>query len=127
MKKSLILYYKNYIENIDSWSKNHLVGLFVFNILVISLLLLRSGGYFHPYFIISINTVVFMGFLGSIILLGARSKTLFLIALIFWIFTAIMRIIGIEVWAERTSIYTFQAMLLGVILVFIEALRKSAN
>lgn len=127
MKLKFKSYYKRDLENIENWSKNHLAGLFIFNILIISLLLLKSGGYFYPYFTITINTVVFIGFVGSIFLLGAKSKTLFLISLFFWAFAAFMRTIGIEVWAERISIYTFQAMLLGVILVFIEVLRKSPD
>ncbi len=124
MKRHLIVYYQQNLEKIENWSKNHLAGLFIFNILIISLLLLKSGGYFYPYYTITINSVVFIGFIGSIILLGVRSKVLFLIAFIFWLFAGYMRVIGIEVWAERTSLYTYQAILLGVILVFIESVRE---
>lgn len=112
--------YRDVLDGMDTWSKDHLMGLFVFNLLIILLLLLRSGGYFSPYFVISINTVVFMALVGSIILIKARSQAILLIALLFWIFALFLRLLGVEVWAERTSIYTYQALFLGVVLIILE-------
>ncbi len=120
MKVRFNSYYGNILNRMDTWSKDHLIGLFVLNLLIILLLLLRSGGYFAPYFVISINTVVFMALVGAIILIEARSRAIFLIALLFWVFALFLRILGIEVWAERTSIYTYQALFLGVVLIILE-------
>lgn len=120
MMKVKLSYYRIILNRMDIWSKDHLIGLFVFNLLIILLLLLRSGGYFLPYFVISINTVVFIALMGSIVLLGAHSGAIFLIGLFFWIFAFLLRILGVEVWAERTSIYTYQTLLLGVLLIILE-------
>lgn len=117
MTVKLTRYYNQFLGKVESWSQSHLPGIFIFNILVILLLLLRSGGYFDPYFTITINVVIFVSLISSVVLLGVRSKTLFLIALIFWFFAGILRFLGIEVWAERTTLYTFQALLIGVVLM----------
>jgi len=102
---------------VKNWAEEHFLGLFVFNIVAIILLLLRSAGYFDPFFPLTINFIIFICFIMAIFLLGAGSRTLFVIALIFWIFAAILRVFQIEVWAERTVIYSFQALILGILIL----------
>lgn len=102
---------------VKNWAKEHFLGLFVFNIVAIILLLLRSAGYFAPFFPLTINFIIFICFLLAIFLLGAKSRTLFAIALIFWLFAAILRVFQIEIWAERSTIYTFQAFILGILIL----------
>lgn len=120
MKVRFNNYYRDILNRMEIWGSEHLIGLFVFNLLLILLLLLRSGGYFSPYFVITINTVVFMALVGSVVLIGARSGAIFLVALFFWIFALFLRLLGVEVWAERTSVYTYQALFLGVVLIILE-------
>lgn len=119
------IHYLKLLKKTESWSRNHLTGLFIFNILIVLLLLLRSGGYFAPYFTITINSVIFISLLAAVLLIGARSSAIFLVAVIFWIVTAILRVLGIEVWAERTAIYVYQSISLGVALLIIQSAKKS--
>lgn len=123
--KEILGYKKQYQKILSKWTQNHLVGLFVFNILVILLLLLRSGGYFSPYYSITINAVVFMSLLATAFLIGARSKTFFIIGLILWLFAAFLRLSGIEVWAERTAVYVYQTLILGTALFLVENINSN--
>lgn len=129
MLKNLRKYYKESLGKLGLWAQNKIFGLFVFNLLVMLLIVLRSAGYFTPYFPLTINLIVFLSLILAIILLNMRSSALFIIALVFWIITAVLRIMGIEVWAERAALYTFQALVVGVVLFVIEIVsskKKSA-
>ena len=42
---------------IDRWAKENLAGLFVFNIIILLLVLLRFAGYFSPFLEININLI----------------------------------------------------------------------
>ncbi len=106
------------------WVSSHYINLAIFNTLLIILVLLHSAKYFDPFWIISINVIVFISLIASVILLGAGSRSLFVVSLLLWIFAGGMRILGINVWAERISIYTFQSFLIGVTLLFGERLRR---
>lgn len=105
------------------WAKSHFLQLIVFNILLVFLFLLRSAGYFHPFFVISVNAIVLIGLIASIFLLGVRSKAMFLVALLFWLFAGFVKLIKIDVWAERTAVYAYQALIIGVILLIIESVK----
>lgn len=120
MVKNLKKYYKESLGKLSLWAQSKVFGLFVFNLLVMLLIVLRSAGYFTPYFPLTINLIVFLSLILAIILLNMRSSALFIIALVFWIITAVLRIQGIEVWAERAALYTFQALVVGVVLLVIE-------
>lgn len=120
MMKNPKKYYKESLGKLSLWAQNKIFGLFVFNLLIMLLIVLRSAGYFTPFFPLTINLIVFLSLILAIILLNMRSSALFIIALVFWIITAVLRIAGIEVWAERAALYTFQALVVGVVLLVIE-------
>lgn len=119
-----MIIYKDLIESkkkiFRKWVKSHYFQLVLFNIFMIFLFLLSSAGYFHPYFVISINFIVTLGLIASIFLLGARSEAIFFVSLIFWIFASFLKLVNISVWAERTGIYAFQSLAIGVLMLFIE-------
>lgn len=116
MKQIISTFRSQNKKNITLWTQDHIVGLFIFNVLVVLLLLLKSGGYFSPYYSITINVVVFVSLVAAAFLIGAKSRTFFIVGLFFWIFAGFLRVLGIEVWAERTTVYVFQSLILGMIL-----------
>src|SRR5581483_7337411 len=97
---------------------NNNYKLILFNIIVVFLFLLRSAGYFQPFFPISVNFIVIVALLLSIFLLGARSRIIFIVVILFWIFAGALRVLKIDVWAERTGIYAYESLVIGC-LVFI--------
>ncbi|MFA5770886.1 MAG: hypothetical protein WC894_05335, partial [Patescibacteria group bacterium] len=101
------------------WSLKNTLGIFLFNIVIIVLVLLHTANYFNPYFFISINVIFFIGFILLPIMLKADYPVLFLFACLFWILSAILKFIKIDVWAERSSIYAFQAFFVGVVVLFL--------
>jgi hypothetical protein len=109
--------YAEVTASFSNWSRMHLVGLFVFNIILMILILLRSGGYFTPFFTISINVIVFISIVLSVFLLNVNSAGIFTLSIIFWLFAGLLKILGIDIWAERVGIYTFQALLVGLTLL----------
>lgn len=118
-------FFLNLLRKIDTWSKKKFLSISIFNFVIIILFLLRSAGYFEPYFLISVNFIVVVGLLLSIILLGAKSREIFIICLLFWLFAGLLRILNIETWAERTAIYTFEALIIGTIFLIKESFKKS--
>lgn len=114
--KTFIDLKKSYVRD---WSNANLINLFLFNIAIAVMLLLHSAGYFAPYFPITINLVVLMSLILSIFLLGATSQAIFAISLLFWVFAGLLKVLGVDVWAERTTVYCFEAFVLGVILMFV--------
>lgn len=116
----ILQYLNQQLFLVEIWSKKHLSGLFIFNLILVVLLLLHSAGYFAPFFPLSINFIFFALFILSIILLGARSKELIIIAVIFWILTCFFKLFQINIWAERTAIYFFQALFLAIMLLILE-------
>ncbi|KKP40647.1 hypothetical protein A2130_03680 [Candidatus Woesebacteria bacterium GWC2_33_12] len=117
------LFNKKY-DNLNQWAIDHLVGLFIFNIIMSLLVLLNTAEYFKPFFFLGINVIFFIGLILSIPLLGARSKSMFFISIIFLVFAIFLKILKIEIWAERTAVYTFQSLLIGVILLTRESINK---
>ncbi len=109
-----------YLESLSSWSNERIFNLFLFNIFIMLMIVLRSAGYFDPFFLITINTIVLLGLIIAVFLLGVGSKLMFSVALVFWIFAALLKMVKIDVWAERTSVYFFQAFIIGVFLLGIE-------
>lgn len=113
-------FYKSKETLIRNWSTYKLINLFLFNIFIAIMLLLHSAGYFAPYFPMTINIIILISVILSVFLLGAKSKAIFTISLTFWLFAMFLKLLGVDVWAERTSVYCFEALLLGVILMFLE-------
>ncbi len=114
------LFLKNIINKANTWTVLHQFQLTIFNIILILLFVLRSAGYFHPFFPITVNFITFFSIVLSVFLLGARSRALFVITLVFWLFTAIMRFFEINVWAERTAVYAFQSFFIGLLILIYE-------
>src|SRR5688500_5427058 len=72
-------------DKFQIWIENKYFKIALVNIILLMLVLLRSAGYFEPFFTISINFIVFCALILSITLLGLGSRFIFLVALIFWI------------------------------------------
>lgn len=117
IKIELVDYIK---EKIANWTKRKYLNLAIFNALLLMLVLLRSAGYFSPYLTISINLIVFLSLVTSVFILGARSSMVFLIAFLFWVFAALLKVLNVDVWAERTVVYVFEAVLVGFVLLLVE-------
>lgn len=114
--------YKQSIEvRFSDWAKSKLVGIFVFNLLMMILLLLKSAGYFDPYLPLTINMVYMAAMILAVCLLGANSRVIFLLAMFFWVMASWFGVWKINIWAERSAIYTYQALVFGVILLIIES------
>lgn len=109
-------------EKLQKWVELHYFQLAIFNVVLVILLLLRSAGYFEPFFGITINSIFLIALVLSIFLLGTRSCGAFTVALIFWLFAAFLKLAKIDVWAERNAIYSFQALVVGVLLLVWESL-----
>ncbi len=122
-----IKYLESLKKSFRDWTKKHYFQLAVFNIFLLSLFLLRSAGYFHPFFVISVNLIVFSALIASIILLNVRNKAMFLLALFFWLFAAFLKVLKIDPWAERTAVYAYQALLIAVLLLFLESINIFRN
>ena len=108
------------LTSFQNWVRTRYFQLSLFNILILILFILRSAGYFEPFIPITINTIVLLGLIIAVFLLGVGSKLMFSVALVFWIFAALLKMVKIDVWAERTSVYFFQAFIIGVFLLGIE-------
>lgn len=106
------------------WVREKYFQLAILNVFLVILVLLRSAGYFEPYFPITINVIVILGILASIILLRVGSYFAFSASLIFWVLTAVFRILYIIPWAERTALYSFEAFGIGVFHLILEAVLK---
>lgn len=117
--------YDSFKKSAFSWAKDHFLQIFIFNIILMLLFLLRSVGYFYPYIPLSVNFIVVFALILSIFLLNANSSALFIVALLFWILASFLRIVAVEVWAERTALYCFQSLVIGLVLMIKETLVKS--
>lgn len=125
MNQSLRRLFNLQLANFQNWVRTRYFQLSLFNILILILVLLRSAGYFEPFFPITINTIVLLGLIISVFLLGVRSKLMFSVALTFWVFASLLKTVKIDVWAERTSVYFFQAFIIGVVLLIIGSIKLS--
>lgn len=117
--RKILSSYKDQIKNFEDLISSKMPGLFAFNIILMTLILMRSADYFKPFFPLSIHTIVLICFIISIPLLGVRDKMLFFISLLLWFFSGLLKILQIDVWAERTVVYSFEALLIGMILLLI--------
>jgi len=106
----------------EKWAAKKMPWIFIFNVFVLLLVLLKNAGYFHPYFPLTINSVVLMSLIAAIILLGIKSRALFVFSLVFWLSAFIFKIFNIDVWAERSGVYTFQSLFLGVVVLLVESI-----
>lgn len=99
----------NVLKKTDKWV--------TFNIALMFAFLLRSAGYFSPYLPISVNMIVVFALILSVVLLKANYKTFFMAGILFWAFAGLLGMLKVNVWAERTTVYVFESLVLGVILL----------
>ncbi len=103
---------------IDRWAKENLAGLFVFNIIILLLVLLRFAGYFSPFLEININLIYLISLILSVVMLKATSRMMFVVAFAFWLLAVFLKYVKVDVWADRTVEYFFQALVVGILLLF---------
>ncbi len=108
------------MKKFDTWVQKRYGHLALYNVILLLLVLTRSAGYFHPYYILSVNFIVIVALILAVFLLGAQSKQLYITALVFWIITYFFRVGGIEVWAERGAIYAYQSLIIAAVISFFE-------
>ena len=111
------------LKNIETWARNNVAGIFLFNLILLILALLRFAGYFNPYLPININLIYLTSLVLSIFLLKANSRAIFVVGFLFWIFAGFLKVVQVEVWAERTVEYVFQALVLGTLFLIYETVR----
>lgn len=117
MLPSLISFMKNTYKRVDKWASHHHLNLIIYNLLITLMFLLRSAGYFNPYLPISVNLIMIFALVSPIFLFRANFKTIFVATTFFWMFTGFLGILKVNIWAERTAIYVFESLVLGVILL----------
>jgi len=114
-------------EGMRVWAKGNVLGLFIFNAIILAIVLLRSVGYFAPFLPLGVNVVFLIALILAIILFKAGSRFVFSWGLVFWLLAGFFRVVGVEVWAERAGIYTFEALVVGVVMLMVEELRKKGG
>ncbi|MFA6073866.1 MAG: hypothetical protein WC758_07165 [Candidatus Woesearchaeota archaeon] len=103
---------------IKKWAEENIAGLFLFNLIILLLVLLRFAGYFSPFLTININLIYLVSLILSVVLLKATSKMMFIVALSFWILATFLKCVKVDIWADRTIEYFFQALVVGILLLF---------
>ncbi|CAN5301242.1 hypothetical protein BH10PAT1_BH10PAT1_2980 [soil metagenome] len=114
-------------QKFEKWVIKFNYKLIVFNIIIVFLFLLRSAGYFQPYFPISVNFIIIFSLVLSKILLNTNSKIIFLFVLVFWLFAEFLKLVKIDVWAERTGIYVYESLVFAVLLFLLESSKDKKN
>ena len=105
------------------WAKNKILGIFVFNLVLAIMVLLRAGNYFNPIFSISINVIALTTIIMAIVLLGAGNRAVFSISAVFLVIAGLFQVFKIEIWSERSGIYFFEALVLGIIHLFFDSFK----
>ncbi len=111
-------------SSLSSWVKTHYLNLAIYNLILMILVLLHTAKYFDPFWLISINAIIFFALVLSIFILNIKSTILFIISLCFFLFASIMKIAKIDIWAERTTVYVYQSFFLGIISLFWEIAKQ---
>lgn len=112
---------------VRKWIVTHQFQLALFNGFLMLMILLRSAGYFAPFVPITINLIFASALILSVFLLGTNSRGAVSVALIFWVFAFLLRILNIEVWAERAAVYSFEALSLSILLFIVEEVTASVK
>lgn len=109
---------------LKKWSISHVGQLVMMNVLLVLLLLLKSAGYFSPYLILTINLIVMFSLVYGVTFLGLSIRGVMSIGLFFWFLSAVLRILKVDIWAERSSVYAFETLLVVLALLTIEIIRN---
>lgn len=115
--KDLAVNFRSNLGVLTRWANAHILGLFIFNTIAILLTLLNTAQYFKPYYYLGVNEIFFICMVMSIFLLGVRSRIMFLISILFLTFSMALKIVKVDVWSDRASIYFYQSFALGLVLL----------
>ncbi len=110
-----------YARRLKEWSQQHFLPLVIMNLVLMLVVLLRTAGYFAPYLILTINLIVMLSLIMGVIFLGLRSRGMVMVAIVLWLLSALLRLLGVEIWADRSSIYVYQALIVTLVLLLIES------
>lgn len=124
MKSEPQTYFLKTRRDINRWAVTHPFGIFLFGVISSLLVLLKSTGYFYPFYQLTVNSIVLISIIISVPLLGIKSRTVFITGILFLIIACIFKIYGVDIWAERTSFYVFELLLIGTILLVFEDVKK---
>lgn len=119
MKERILQIIEHLTLATKEYTEKHLMRLFIFNVFLIVLLLLHSAGYFAPYLPLTINFIMLISLIVASLLLRLNNVGLIIISLSFWVFACLLRLLGVNIWAERTAIYSYEALTLAVILIIL--------
>lgn len=106
---------KKVLDDINYWAHERVMGLFVFNFVLMILVLLYNAGYFAPFYAITINLIIFIALVLAVVLLKVGSGVIIIASLLFWALAALFRMAEVGVWAERTAVYTYQSFIVGLL------------
>lgn len=109
-------------DSYQNWVLERIAVFFVYNVLMMLLVLMHSVGYFNPYFVISVNVIVMLAIVFAVILLRVTSKFVFACTIFFWLVASFFQLNHIDIWAERAGIYTYESLIVGVVVLFLEVI-----
>lgn len=107
---------------LHKWVLRKLPMFFIYNVIVMLLVLMHSVGYFDPFFPISVNVIVMVSIVLAVLLLRLNSRFVFATTCFFWLVSAFFQISHIDIWAERAGIYTYESLFVGAIVLVAEVL-----
>lgn len=102
------------------WSHENFLGILSLTVLLMTLVLLRSAGYFDPYLTLSINLIVIIMLITARVFLKINHQQILVISLLFMGMAVLLKIFVVNIWAERSMIYSFESLLFGVSLILYE-------
>lgn len=125
---SKAIYYKKTVDvllvqkmvELRTWGDKNFLGLLFVNLVLMMLILLRSAGYFEPYLTITINLIILVMIIMIRFLLRVKGKVILEFSLFFLLFAMFLKVLNIEIWAERSMIYSYEALLVGTVLILFE-------
>lgn len=92
----------------------------IFNLVILFMFLLKSAGYFQPYLLITVNLIMVVSLFLLVILLEIKVEAIFFISFLFWVLTGGLRIIHFDVWSDRTSVYAYEALFIGLVFLILK-------
>ncbi len=117
-------YYKNIVIKAEEWGISRMTQLAIFNVVLVFLVLMRSVGYFQPFFLLTVNMIIVFQLILGVIILKLSSKVVFVIALFFWVISFLLKLSPASFWAERSAVYSFEALVIALFLLIFESFNK---
>ncbi len=119
----LFLTFKKSESATSKWALENVARVFIFQSIIMSLVVLHSLGYFHPFFTISAHFIIFTSLILAVLILKARSYHLALFSLITFLGSAFFLVYEVEVWATRLAMYTSESFFVCLIVFALERYR----